>query len=292
MSYIVSTNSIAQPVIVVDASGNPTTGEAVTIADGADVTQGVTTGAAVTTDANGTIQQYLRGLVVLFVNFLTRLPAALGAGGGLKVDGSGTPLPISGTVTANLGTIGGAATEATLAAQSAKLPASLGIKTSPASLSVTSASDATFPPKTLSTTPTDGAAAAAFFEVDAGANGFLRKLVRLELLNASGTYDLLRGDTKGLYTREGGYSFANITTAATTTVKNGAGVLHTLTVNNLGTVASTTTVYDNTAGSGTKIATINTLAGQESYVYDAAFATGLTIVTTGTVAPDITVTYR
>jgi hypothetical protein len=33
-----------------------------------------------------------------------QLPAALGAGGGLKVDGSGTALPVSGTVTANAGT--------------------------------------------------------------------------------------------------------------------------------------------------------------------------------------------
>ena len=33
------------------------------------------------------------------------LPAALGASGGLKVDGSGTALPVSGTVTANMGTV-------------------------------------------------------------------------------------------------------------------------------------------------------------------------------------------
>lgn len=89
-----------------------------------------------------------------------------------------------------------------------------------------------------------------------------------------------------------GFSFSNITTAATTTVKSGAGVLHTLTVNNLGTVASLTVVYDNTAGSGTKIASINTLASQTSYIYDVSFATGLTVVTTGTVAPDVTVSYR
>lgn len=106
------------------------------------------------------------------------------------------------------------------------------------------------------------------------------------------SWDRQRGNTSGTFVLPGGHSFANITTATTTTVKSGAGVLHTLTVNNLGTVASTTTVYDNTAGSGTKIATINTLAGQTSYIYDVAFATGLTIVTTGTVAPDITVSYR
>jgi hypothetical protein len=42
------------------------------------------------------------------------LPAALGAGGGLKVDGSGTALPVSGTVTANIGTSGSLALDATL----------------------------------------------------------------------------------------------------------------------------------------------------------------------------------
>jgi len=89
-----------------------------------------------------------------------------------------------------------------------------------------------------------------------------------------------------------GYTYAHISAATTTTVKSGAGVVHTITINNLGTVASVTTVYDNTAGSGTVIGIINTLAQQTSYIYDVAFATGLTIVTTGTVAPDITVSYR
>lgn len=37
----------------------------VAIQDGSDVTQGVTTGTAVVTDADGTLQQYLRGLVKL-----------------------------------------------------------------------------------------------------------------------------------------------------------------------------------------------------------------------------------
>lgn len=87
-------------------------------------------------------------------------------------------------------------------------------------------------------------------------------------------------------------SYAHISTAATTVVKSGTGSLHSITVNGLGTVASVTTVYDNTAGSGTIIAVINTLAGQESYIYDVTFNTGLTLVTTGTVAPDITVSYR
>lgn len=66
------------------------------VADGADVVQGAVADAAITTDAVGTISGKLRGLVSLFVSLLARLPAALGAGGGLKVDGSGTALPVSG----------------------------------------------------------------------------------------------------------------------------------------------------------------------------------------------------
>lgn len=95
-----------------------------------------------------------------------------------------------------------------------------------------------------------------------------------------------------LTTQIAGWSFQNITTSTTTTVKSGAGVLHLVNVNTLGTIASTVTIYDNTAGSGTKIATINSLTLSGPFQYDIAFSTGLTLVTTGTVAPDITVSYR
>lgn len=156
-------------------SANQTT--QITAEQAIQATAGATTGAAVVTDANGTIQQYLRGIIVKMI---------------------------------------------------AQLPAALGSNTPAASLSVVNA----------------------------------------------------------------GFSFSNITTATTTTVKSGAGVLHSITINALGTVASSTIVYNNTAGSGATIATINTLAGQESYIYDVAFSIGLTLVTTGTVAPDITVSYR
>lgn len=90
----------------------------------------------------------------------------------------------------------------------------------------------------------------------------------------------------------GGNTYTNITTATTTTIKSGAGVLHTVCVNSLGTVASSTTIYDNTAGSGTKIATLNTLALLGCQTYDVAFSTGLTVVTTGTIAPDVTISSR
>lgn len=89
-------------------------------------------------------------------------------------------------------------------------------------------------------------------------------------------------------------AFVNITTATTTVVKSGPGFLHMLVINT--PVASATiTIYDNTAASGTKIATItipSTVTGEapSSIEYDVAFSTGLTIVTSG--ATDITVAYR
>jgi len=90
-----------------------------------------------------------------------------------------------------------------------------------------------------------------------------------------------------------GFTFGNMTTSTTTTFKSGAGVLHTVTINQLGTVASTVSIFDNTAGSGTSIAVLNSLStGEGTYTYDVAFTTGLTITTTGTAAPNVTVSYR
>lgn len=88
------------------------------------------------------------------------------------------------------------------------------------------------------------------------------------------------------------FSFSNITSNATTTVKSGAGLLHTLCINTKGASANTATIYDNTAGSGTKIGTLDTTAGVQCLTYDAVFATGLTIVTATGTAADITVSYR
>lgn len=51
---------------------------------GAGATIGVTSDAAVSTDANGTVSAKLRGIIVLLVNFLSRLPAALTGSGNLK----------------------------------------------------------------------------------------------------------------------------------------------------------------------------------------------------------------
>lgn len=80
----------------------------------------------------------------------------------------------------------------------------------------------------------------------------------------------------------------NITTATTTVVKTGRGVCVSIVLN--ATNAGIITVYDNTAASGTKIATIaaSALAGT-TFGYLCQFTTGLTIVTAS--ADNITVVY-
>lgn len=81
--------------------------------------------------------------------------------------------------------------------------------------------------------------------------------------------------------------YNNITTATTTTVKTGRGRLKRIVVNT--TAAGAVTIYDNTAGSGTKIGTMKASIAEGSYDFDCLFITGLTIVTAG--ASDLTVIY-
>lgn len=102
------------------------------------------------------------------------------------------------------------------------------------------------------------------------------------------------------------YSYQNITTNATTTLKSGAGTFHGFTVNNNGfTTAGTITIYDNTAGSGTTLGTWTVPLSPPGTVLlatpyfppqlglDATFATGLTIVTATTApAANITALFR
>lgn len=84
----------------------------------------------------------------------------------------------------------------------------------------------------------------------------------------------------------------NIAGAATTVVKSGEGVFGGIIIN-AAIASSVITIYDNTAASGTKIATITNpvalLDSQRALMYSCRFATGLTIVTSA--ADDITVLY-
>ncbi len=68
-----------------------------------------------------------------------------------------------------------------------------------------------------------------------------------------------------------------ISTATTTVVKTGAGLLHTIVV--CGGTAGTVIIYDNTAGSGTILASFDSTNALATYTFDCSFATGLTIVT-------------
>jgi hypothetical protein len=86
------------------------------------------------------------------------------------------------------------------------------------------------------------------------------------------------------------YSYSHIASNGTVTLKSGAGHLHTLVVNAAGS-SETITIYDNTSASGTIIA-IMTPPAAGTYMFDVAFNTGLTIVTSGTTAGDYTVSWR
>ncbi len=96
--------------------------------------------------------------------------------------------------------------------------------------------------------------------------------------------------------------FRNLTGNGTTTVKSGNGVIRGISFNN-GNTGGDVTIYDNTAASGTKIATfqIGTPSGgllsstglhSPSYIaMTAEFTTGLTVVTAGSSNNDITIYY-
>ena len=95
-------------------------------------------------------------------------------------------------------------------------------------------------------------------------------------------------NTVGVAKVEQRFSYSNITTATTTTVKSGAGFLHAITINT--TAAGAITIYDNTAASGTKIGTLKASIGEQTFILNVSFGTGLTIVTAA--ASDVTVSYR
>jgi hypothetical protein len=90
-----------------------------------------------------------------------------------------------------------------------------------------------------------------------------------------------------------GKKYTNITTATTTTVKSGRGQLFAI-INNKSVANGVITVYDNTAASGTKIATITNPASILLNQYNQNFGgivfnTGLTIVTSA--AEDLTIVW-
>jgi hypothetical protein len=86
-------------------------------------------------------------------------------------------------------------------------------------------------------------------------------------------------------------SYAYITTATTTQVKSGSGILHKIIVN-IPVSTGTISLIDNTSGSTVNIGIITSTADLKPYVmeYNCRFSTGLRIITTQ--AQDITVIYQ
>jgi hypothetical protein len=86
------------------------------------------------------------------------------------------------------------------------------------------------------------------------------------------------------------YTYTHISTDATTQIKSGPGIMHTLCVNSPA-ATETITIYDSLTGSGSIMAVVTLTASTQScFAYDIAFGTGLTIVT-AIAAGDLTVTW-
>ena len=104
---------------------------------------------------------------------------------------------------------------------------------------------------------------------------------------------VLASNHSDIVTKKSASSYAHLNSTGTTTIKSGAGILRRVVINTKGSASNTFTIYDNTSGSGTVIAAIDTVNGVSGYFeYNVAFSTGLTVVgATGTSA-DITVIYE
>ena len=85
-----------------------------------------------------------------------------------------------------------------------------------------------------------------------------------------------------------GYSFLNMSTTVSTLIKSGNGILHAIVVNT--GAAGIVTVYDNTAGSGTKIATLKSGVAEGTYTFDLKFDNGLYVIPAAAV--NVTYIYR
>lgn len=87
--------------------------------------------------------------------------------------------------------------------------------------------------------------------------------------------DIANDNIKTRYTGSRTY----ISTATTTIIKSGAGHIHTIVIGE--TSAGAITVYDNTSGTGDIIKVLKASIAEGTYLLDAPFGTGLTIVTAG-----------
>ena len=104
---------------------------------------------------------------------------------------------------------------------------------------------------------------------------------------------VLSSNHSDIVTKKSASSYAHLNSTGTTTIKSGAGILRRVVVNTRGGITNTLTIYDNTSGSGTVIAAIDTVNGVLGHFeYNVAFSTGLTVVNATGTSADITVIYE
>ena len=104
---------------------------------------------------------------------------------------------------------------------------------------------------------------------------------------------VLASNHSDIVTKTSASSYAHLNSTGTTTIKSGAGILRRVVINTRGGITNTLTIYDNTSGSGTVIAAIDTVNGVSgNFEYNVAFSTGLTVVNATGTSADITVIYE
>lgn len=149
-----------------------------------------------------------------------------------------------------------------------------------------------------------GAGAPAAVNVDSGGNVQVNNTSMVNNLSSiassntaiaasAATIATNTGNTNPVPVFATGNSYSHISTATTTLVKTGAGILHTICINTLGGTASTVEFDAALTHTTPVMGILNSMTtGQACYTYDVAFSTGLSITTTGSGAPDVTVSYR
>lgn len=189
--------------------------------------------------------------------------------GNVKTASQGTN-PVSGTVTTNQGVGGGTnwGVSGTVNANIQVAGTALGVDNTN-ELKVSLYAKKTTAGDTVLTTDTSGNLAMTLLGLIAGEDQTLNRLA------------IENNDT-----------YSNVTASGSTVVKSGAGILSKLTINTKSGATGILVLYDNTAASGTKIATIDVTGGPLTLLYGVAFATGLTASFTGTLGSfDVTISY-
>lgn len=285
-------------------------------------TGSLTETAPATDTASSGLNGRLQRIAQRITSMIALLPAALGAGGGLKVDGSGTSLPVTASAGTDLntsalalesgGNLAAAASslallDDTVAATAAAAPSKavlLGGITSGNLVGVALSASGSMLVGTV--TPGTGAGNlgkaidSPVGSTDTGLAALVKRKDSLATLTpADGDYTTPQVDSQGaLWVRQSStpstqFNKTNITTATTTTPKSGAGIFGGLVINKA-VATSTITIYDNTAASGTLIGTITfgaTISGEPIPLpFNASVTSGITIVTSGAV--DLTVLYN